>query len=141
MIPRGIRNNNPGNIRIGNAWHGEQEYGLRTEEQKREKTFEVFVCATYGIRSIAKLLKNYQKKYRLMTIYGIIERYAPSTENRTDEYAEHVASIVGIDKGQYIDVTNPESMRKMLSGIILHENGIQPYSWEIEDGMLLAGVM
>lgn len=143
MLTRGIRNNNPGNIRVGNAWHGEQERGLMTAEQLEETEFEVFVCPTYGIRSIAKLLKNYQRKYKLMTVYDLIDRYAPSSENRTMAYAAHVARVAGVAIDEYIslvdgDTIRRDNMRQVLIGIILHENGEQPYSWQLDDGITLA---
>ena len=109
-----------------------------TDEQKREKTFEVFAHPTYGIRAIAKLFKNYQKKYGLYTIADLVDRYAPSYENDTTSYADNVASIVGIDKGAYIDLSDTINMDLMLRAIIYHENGIQPYTWEIEHAIKLA---
>lgn len=138
---RGIRNNNPGNIRIGQSWHGEAEYGLMTSAQKGEEEFEVFAHATYGIRAIAKLLKNYQTRYGLKTVAEIIGRWAPATENATASYARHVAFAVGAESiGSEIDVTSRPMMESLITAIIIHENGCCPYSYEIQDGMTLAGI-
>ena len=54
--PRGIRNNNPGNIRRnGDPWQG-----LAKEQNDRE--FFTFKSAVYGIRALARLLITYQDK-------------------------------------------------------------------------------
>jgi len=142
MTARGIRNNNPGNIRIGESWHGEAEFGLMTAEQQEEKEFEVFAHATYGIRALAKLLKNYQKRYGDKTIAQIIGRYAPSNENNTKAYARHVAFCVGVENTDVeIDVTHRPTMESLVTAIITHECGSCPYSYEIQDGITLAGVL
>lgn len=130
---RGLRNNNPGNIRLtGDKWQG-----LRAIQNDLE--FFQFTDAKYGIRAIAKLLMNYQEKYNLVTVYKIISRYAPPVENDTMSYVEHVASVVGVSSHQTIDVRDLDTMTKMVNTIIKHENGINPYSEEtINKGIALA---
>ena len=134
MTARGIRNFNPGNLRIGENWRG-----LSTVDNG-DREFCVFIAPIYGIRALCKLLLNYQKKYDLKTIRQIIGRYAPDIENDTSAYVKHVSDSVGIDPDAPVDVTNPEAMSHMLTAIIMHENGQQPYTHEIDDAMLLAGI-
>ena len=55
-LPRGIRNNNPLNIRKGNNWKGEVSSSTDGE-------FEQFVSMQMGIRAGFKILKNYMTGY------------------------------------------------------------------------------
>lgn len=140
MTPRGIRNNNPGNIRAGAAWEGLATPQEMTPKQRQEKEFAVFKSPWWGVRALARLLLNYREHHGLSTIAGIIERYAPSSENNVDAYVEHVCRLTGFSKYQSIDVREPETMRALVDAIIQHENGVNPYSWEIDTGLILAGV-
>ena len=140
MTARGIRNNNPGNIRVGDDWRGLAEWADMTASQKNEKSFCVFIAPVYGIRALARLLLTYQLRYSLDTVRLIIDRYAPDTENDTNAYAEHVAIQTGFGIDESISLREPQKMHKMLSAIITHENGSNPYTHEIEDGMVLAGL-
>ena len=76
--PRGLRNNNPGNIRNSDAtdWQGEVP-----ASKKRDKTFEEFEDIAHGYRALIKLLQNYRRKYGCQTIADFISRWAP--EQRT----------------------------------------------------------
>ena len=80
--PRGIRNNNPGNIRRnGDPWQG-----LAKDQTDRE--FFTFQSAVYGIRALARLLITYQDKYGLCTIEGIITRWAPAMRGHASSAAK-----------------------------------------------------
>ena len=133
-MARGISNHNPGNLRIGENWRG-----LSTVDNG-ERSFCVFIAPVYGIRALCKLLMTYQKRYDLKTIRQIIGRYAPDIENDTSAYVQHVADSVGIDPDAPVDVTQRRIMNPLLTAIIMHENGQQPYTHEIDDAMLLAGI-
>ena len=130
-IPRGIRNNNPGNIRHGNDWLG-------LSEEQPDRAFCTFVSPEYGLRAIVVILRNYERKYGLRTVGGIINRWAPPNENDTAGYAEHVARRLGVPADEEIDVN--EYMAGLVDAIVLHENGVQPYSDEqITEAIRLAG--
>ena len=133
MTARGLRNNNPGNIRLGEAWNG-------LVDNPAEKSFCTFVCATYGIRALCKVLLTYQKRYDLDTIGKIIDRYAPVDENDTNAYAKHVADVLNVPVDAPVDLTDAKLMEGVVRAIIQHENGSCPYTFEITDGMLLAGI-
>jgi hypothetical protein len=132
-LPRGIRNNNPGNIRkSADMWQG---------VAGDDGTFAKFESPKWGIRAMAKLLINYQKKHRLDTIEEIIHRWAPPVENHTDSYVDVVATKCGVDPQAKVDLTNPELMLNALKAMITVENGQQPYSdEELRAGMTLAGI-
>jgi hypothetical protein len=122
MTTRGLRNNNPGNIRrTSDQWQG-----LKTIQS--DVAFFQFVNPVYGIRALAKILRNYQEKYGLRTIETIISRWAPPNENDTGAYIRHVANVVGVAPDDAIDVNDLDIMMKLVNGIIKHENGINPYS-------------
>jgi len=129
---RGIRNNNPGNIRKGSSrWQG------MSKDQSKDKAFVQFDNPVYGIRALTKLLKNYQSRYNLNTIREIINRWAPPIENDTGSYVDNVARIVGVNPDAAINVN--DHMVPLVKAIIKHENGEQPYSAEIiSQGISLA---
>lgn len=126
MTARGIRNNNPGNIRWGDNWQG-----LVTEPQRTDKSFCQFKSAEYGVRAMVVILRNYQRKYGLNTISKIISRWAPTNENDTAAYIASVSRSTGIPADQPIDATDSRIMMKLLPAIITHENGEQPYSFDV----------
>ena len=122
--PRGIRNNNPGNIKYnGTAWLG-------LANPPHDGTFCVFTEAKYGIRALAKVLRNYNRYYGIRTIYRIIKRFAPATENQTDAYIKSVAASTGYDPHTQLNLESNAVLVKLMKAIIKHENGKQPYTDE-----------
>ena len=118
-MTRGLRNNNPGNIRHGSSrWQG-----MSTEQT--DSAFVQFDDPVYGIRALAKLLKNYQSQHGLNTIREIINRWAPPNENKTDSYVDHVARVVGVHPDSAVNVN--DKIVPIVTAIIKHENGLQPY--------------
>ena len=122
--PRGIRNNNPGNIR----YDGTQWRGLRGDDG----AYCIFDTPEHGIRAIAKILRTYQSK-GVNTITKVIGRWAPPTENDTAAYIASVAGKTGIaPDAALISADWPA----LIAAIIHHENGQQPYTKE----QILAGI-
>lgn len=118
---RGERNNNPGNIRLSTVkWAG--------EVQGPDNSFVAFATPEDGIRALAKLLKNYQTKYGLNTIKGIINRYAPPLENNTSAYVAAVAASVGVGPDTVIDTSDPATLTALVNAVIRHENGRNIYA-------------
>ncbi len=132
-LPRGIRLNNPGNIKEApgdkTQWQGERA-------TNDDPVFEEFVSPEAGIRALVRILLGYQRRYGLNTVTGIIARWAPGCENDTGAYVAHVASRLGVTPDQAIDLTKAETMAGVVEAIIRHENGQQPYAREV----ILAGV-
>lgn len=131
-MARGIRNNNPGNIRHGaSKWQG-------MSAQQTDKEYIQFDDPVYGIRAMAKLLKNYQSRYGLNTVSEIIGRWAPPNENITTAYVAAVSQKLGVSPDHQIDVV--ATLPQLVPAIITHENGMQPYSDAlIKEGISLAG--
>lgn len=68
IIPRGIRNNNFGNIRITkDKWQG-----LR--EKQEDKSFFQFKEPKWGYRALIRTLQNYHKRHGCKTIADFIKR-------------------------------------------------------------------
>lgn len=88
--PRGLRNNNPGNIRI-NSDHFQGEV-----KPSQDKDFKQFSSMAYGYRAMLKMLRNYKKNRGLKTLREWISRWAPANENHTDAYILYVADFAGI---------------------------------------------
>ena len=108
-LPRGIRNNNPGNIRWGSNWTG-----LDSKGKKKDSSFCVFVAPEWGIRALTKLILNYDRIYNVNTVEGIITRYAPSNENDTEAYIAHVCKVGGFEKDEELNVTDKDVMISLL---------------------------
>lgn len=131
--PRGIRNNNPGNIRHGDNWQG-------MKEVQTDSAFIQFESPKWGVRAMYRILMNYRKRHGLMTIPQIINRWAPPNENDTDAYIKSAAAKVGIAENMmHMQALNEAQYRELVKAIIYHENGQQPYSDElIDEGIALA---
>ena len=90
MMTRGLRNNNPLNIRrvAGTRWKGQ-----RAEQTDRE--FVQFSSVEYGLRAAFCILETYRRKYKAVCIEDIINRWAPPSENDTRKYVETVCRLTG----------------------------------------------
>lgn len=115
-LPRGLRNRNPLNIRIGNVWLGE-------EPNPTDPDFEQFVAMEYGVRAAFVLLRRYIRHYRRTTIRAIIKAWAPANENNVEAYVATVAKHSGIDPDDTLDYGNVEQMVSLFQGMCLVENG------------------
>jgi hypothetical protein len=127
---RGEKNCNPGNLREypgdPTAWKGERA----TDD---DPEFEEFETPEDGIRALGKVLLAYQRKYGIRTIRGIINRYAPSTENDTESYINAVSLRVGVDSRDLIDLSDRRVLRDLVEAIIHHENGRISYADTVID--------
>lgn len=133
--PRGIRNNNPGNIRrSADPWQG-------LAKDQNDDAFFQFAEPKWGIRALARVLISYQDRHGLRTVRAIISRWAPPVENKTSSYIDHVAHRLGVGADDPLDVHDYRVLRGLVEAIIAHENGQQPYTdAQIDAGLVLAGV-
>lgn len=131
-LPRGIRNNNPGNIRkSATVWQG-------MSADQTDPDFIRFTSPVYGIRAMARVLKTYRTKYQLYSVEDIIDRWAPPVENNTKSYIWSVASKLNVSPFAPLD-DSEDQMVDLIGALIHHENGMQPYSVEtIKEGIRLA---
>lgn len=85
-LPRGIRNNNPLNIRISNnRWLGKVA-GV-------DKQFETFSSPEFGIRAAFCIVRTYITRYNVRSVHDLIARYAPASENDVEAYTNQVLRL------------------------------------------------
>lgn len=118
-LPRGMRNNNPGNIRIGaSEWQGKISIDKNTDG-----AFEQFVAYPWGVRAMIKLLKDtYMGKWGLVTIRDIINKYAPSSENDSVAYINTVSNKTGLSPDQTLS-PDKTTIKKLVQAMAKVENG------------------
>lgn len=115
-MPRGLRNNNPGNIILSSTTY-------QGEVKSTDSAFKQFKSMAYGYRAMFVLLHTYQRKYRLNTIVAMISRYAPAVENDTDGYIKAVAEWSGVPATSRITATNGDIMVPIVAAMSRVENG------------------
>ena len=110
ITPRGIRNNNPLNIRIGNTWLGERP-------NPTDPAFEEFVSIEYGLRAAFCILRRYIRRYHKDTVPDIVSTWAPASENNTQRYIDIVCQRSGITPTQQIKYEDADTMCKLVEAI------------------------
>ena len=118
MATRGIRNDNPLNIRHGKS----QWVGMR--EKQTDKAFVQFCERKYGYRAAFVLLRNYIRK-GVNTIGKIIARWAPSSDgNNTRAYIDFVSRTSGIDASRTIKFEDKDDLVEIVRSMAQVESGI-----------------
>ena len=122
MLPRGIRNNNPLNIRRSkDKWKG-----MRAVQSDAQ--FVQFESLEWGWRAAFYLLtRTYYHKYRLYTIRAIVQKWAPAIENNTKAYIANVSRLTGIGPDEPIGIPSDQPARWMALGVAMaiQENGTE----------------
>jgi len=118
-IARGLKNNNPGNIRITKeTWVGKVPVSHNTD-----KSFEQFTSMPYGIRALMSTLRTYINTKKLNTIAKIFPVYAPASDNNdTKAYIANVSKRTGIGANSIL-TPNHDTLTKLAKAIIIQENG------------------
>ena len=120
-LPRGLRLNNPGNIRPGAGFFG---------EIGDDGGYAEFDSDAAGIRAIQRLLKTYGNQHGINTLRGLANRYAPPSDNNpTDNYVDFLSQQTGIDPDEPINLAERGS--EIIPAIIGFEQGQQPFSQEM----------
>ena len=116
---RGIRNNNPLNIRKTDiVWQG--------KIVGNDPEFETFSAPEYGIRAAAKILQNYQEKHQITTLREVINRWAPPSENDTSAYVQAVSIWSDYEPDDPLDLNHYETTYRLLRAMTRMENGKPP---------------
>lgn len=127
-LPRGLRNNNPLNIRIStDKFVGEVQPSADTQ-------FKQFRTMAYGYRAAFRVLRTYINNYKCDTIRKIISRWAPETENNTLAYVMAVSGRAGIAPDAILSADNREEMVRIVAAMSYVENGIEADMVEVIDG-------
>jgi hypothetical protein len=119
--PRGLRNNNPGNIEKTNGKWGPEISG-------KDPRFATYATPEQGLTALNNLLDN---RYNGLSLTTIIGKYAPKNENNTQSYISTLAKSTGLDPNSPVDMSNPQTKAAIIKGIIQIENGHQPYPDEM----------
>lgn len=118
MEPRGLRNCNPGNIRItGDKWQG-----LRPTQTDKE--FFQFTEMKWGYRALIRSLQTYREKHGCKTIADFINRWAPPVENNTNGYIQRVCKEMEVPTTYVPDVNDKDTMCAFAAAISQVENGV-----------------
>lgn len=131
-MSRGLRNNNPLNIRLSGTtrWQGE----IRPSS---DRSFCQFESMAYGYRAALKLLQNYSKLNGCHTIRTMVSRWAPPSENDTRSYIATVVKLTGIDPDKQINVSNKRQMCALVAAMSQVENGVPAVMADVEAGWCL----
>lgn len=117
-VSRGLRNNNPGNLkRSNNAWQGKIPY-----PQSKDKTFEQFKELKWGIRAMIKDLIHDINKGK-NTVKLLISEYAPTSENNTSAYIDSVCKTMGIQPNDKLTEINDLFIVALVRAILKVELG------------------
>ena len=114
MATRGIRNNNPGNIRVSK----DQWEGMTGDDG----AFVTFDSPESGVRALGKNLLSYGRQ-GYDSIEKIINRWAPPNENDTQAYIDSVVAATGIPATQSLDLSDPDTLSSLAQAISFHETG------------------
>lgn len=116
QLPRGLRNNNPGNLNFVG------QYGAKLEDGPNAR-FAQFPTMIQGIAALDKQVGLYLKRGK-NTIDEIMDIYAPkSDKNDTEAYKSYLSKFTGLGTREEIDPSNTEQIKRLIVGIINHENG------------------
>lgn len=128
-MSRGLRNNNPGNIRQNS------DNFLGEIKPSTDPAFKQFESIEYGYRAIFVTLNTYQKKYGLSTIRAMISRWAPPKDNNdTEAYIRAVSSESGVPENSHITSTNKDVMVPIVAAMSRVENGVAANISEVQRG-------
>lgn len=127
-MTRGLRNNNPGNLRISkDKWQG-----LR--EVQEDKDFFQFKTIEYGYRALMRTLQNYRKRHNCITIGDFIKRWAPPIENNTNAYIIAVCKDLQVTREYVPDIMDKATLCAFAAAISKVENGVPANMGDIEKG-------
>lgn len=129
--PRGIRNNNPGNLNyVG-------QNGATLEEHATPR-FARFNSAFEGFAALGKQIKAYYNGtskaagyQKLQSVEKIISRFAPASENNTQAYINKLSKMLGVGRGDSLNIQDPQVLATLMNGITQIENGKNPYAPEM----------
>ncbi len=122
-LPRGIRNNNPGNLNFAH------QPGAVLEPAGPGITprFARFPTPEAGLDALRDQLCLFMNRDRLRTVNAIIAKWAPPNENDTSAYAQFVARKMGVKASADLGPATSSLIGKMMTAITEYENGQNPY--------------
>ena len=129
MTPRGLRNNNPLNIR-----HNADVF--QGETKGNDKSFKTFETMPYGYRAAFVTLATYNTR-GWNTIEKIISHWAPPTENDTEKYIANVEKWSGVPRSKELTATDSADYIMIVAAMSAMENGRNANISDIQAGFNL----
>ena len=129
MIPRGLRNNNPLNIR-----HNSDKF--QGEVTGTDKAFKTFISMAYGYRAAFVTLATYLSR-GLNTIEKIVARWAPPNENNTAGYIAKVEKYSGVPRNKELTAADGADYIMIVAAMSFVENGKNADISEVRAGFKL----
>ena len=118
-MSRGLRNLNPGNIRLGSfLYRGERA-------RSSDSAFRQFEAIEWGYRAMFVLLHTYAVKHHCRSLRDFIARYAPPSENNTEAYLRRVATATHLEPDEVISTTDGATMTAIVAAMSEVENGVE----------------
>ena len=115
MIPRGIRNNNPGNLVISRIpWKGKVPV-----KQNTDGVFEQFITMEDGIRAMMMDIRNDIIKDGLNTVRKLLTEY---TKTDLESYIKTVCRITGLKEDDTI-TAGQDTICGLIAAMSFVENG------------------
>jgi len=113
-LTRGLRNNNPGNIRrSGNDWIGKLPFNCSEDSE-----FEQFYGLQWGVRASMLNLNSYLNR-GLSNIRDIISTWAPPEDNNnTEAYIDTVSRLTGIQEDRFLGNSIIESGKDIIFSLM-----------------------
>lgn len=128
ITPRGLRNNNPGNIRLTRTvWAGQIIPGT-------DRSFCQFQTMAYGYRAMLMTLRNYRRKHGCSTVADFIRRWAPPIENDTAAYIRSVCRTLQVPDSYVPDIDDRTVMCNLAAAISKVENGVDAVMNDVLSG-------
>ena len=129
MKPRGLRNNNPLNIR-----HNADVF--QGEIKGEDKAFKTFSSMPYGYRAAFVTLATYLSR-GWNTIEKIIAKWAPSSENNTQGYIANVEKWSGVPRNKELTAADGAEYIMIVAAMSYVENGKNADFSEVKAGFKL----
>jgi hypothetical protein len=129
MIPRGLRNNNPLNIR-----HSADSF--QGEIKGTDTAFKTFISMAYGYRTAFVILHTYFSR-GLNTIEKIVTRWAPPNENNTAGYVANVEKWAGVSRQKVLTLADGADYIMIVVAMSFMENGKNANITEVQAGFNL----
>lgn len=114
--PRGIRNNNPGNLNFAGQ-------AGATKEGGENGRFAVFGSMQEGVAALYRQIQLYFKR-GMNTLSSIVKTYAPAGDNNNvSAYVSALSKATGKGADEPLDPNDMNTISRMMKGIVDHENG------------------
>jgi len=127
-MSRGLRNNNPGNIRLN------PDVTFQFEKKpSTDPAFKQFLNIASGYRAMFTILSHYLVEGH-NTIEKIIGRWAPDNENDTAAYIKKVAKSSGVKADKVLTHADGAEFKLIVAAMSGVENGIPAVMRDVEDG-------